>query len=91
MLTTQEREIVLKAAELIASGQETYSCLAIKQAAGIYDTDRVHDPNFNLHRRYADFMGIAAHSVALSPEEVKRRWMRQRIRVMMLLTFAEIG
>jgi hypothetical protein len=87
MLTKEQKAIVRKAAALIDSGTEKYSCLAISQAEnGSYnETD--------LSMAYPSFFGLSEDDLqsAITKETGFDPVRGRELRVNLLLMFAEAG
>ncbi len=95
MLTKKEKEMVLKAAEIVDSQEQEFSCIAIV-AAGLNQSNNLHTILLvgSLLKKYEKFYnnGISTRFVSKVIAAAKEAGISKRdLRVMMLLTFAEVG
>lgn len=83
MTKKEKREIIYKAAELIATGEQVFSCCAIDEVQG---ADQ-YGPFTQLAHEYASFYGPSPGDWTISLSDYPAR----DLRILLLLNFAEAG
>lgn len=87
MTKPQRKKIIFKACELIEANTEEYSCNAIDQVCGVFQSDlRAHYADFYLKSDYDAWKEMGTHSPYQIHRERHKRW-----RIMLMLWFAEVG